>query len=160
VKRRGRAASLLLLFAAAAGCEAGERCGPAVAVVRRVLDGDTIELEGGALVRYLMIDAPEAGARAECFGAMAAQANADLVAGRRVELRYDVECRDDYERLLAYVTVDGREVNSLLLERGYACVLEVPPNGEARRDELEALEARARAQERGLWGACSPRPCR
>lgn len=160
---RRRALSFLALLptlGAAAGCGADERCGPGEAVVQRVLDGDTVELESGQLVRYLMIDAPEVGAGEECFGAMAAQANADLVVGRRVELRYDAECRDDYERLLAYVTVGGREVNSVLLERGYACVLHVPPNGEARLDEMQVLEARARAQQRGLWGACSPRPCR
>jgi micrococcal nuclease len=157
---RACAASLLLLVGAAAGCGADERCGPAEAVVQRVLDGDTVELEGGQLVRYLMLDAPEVGADEECFGAMAAQANVDLVLGRRVELRYDTECRDDYDRLLAYVTVGGREVNSVLLERGYACVLHVPPNGDARLDELNGLQARARAQQRGLWGACSLRPCR
>lgn len=143
-----------------AGCEADERCGPASAMVSRVLDGDTVELRDGQLVRYLMVDAPEVGHGEECYGAAAAQANTDLVLGRRVELRYDAECRDRYDRLLAYVSVGGREINSVLLERGYACVLQVPPNGEDRKAELEALEARARALERGLWGACSARPCR
>ncbi len=151
------AAALLL---GSASCHAEERCGPAEAVVSRVLDGDTVELEGGQLLRYLMVDAPEVGAKEECFGALAAQANSDLVLGQHIELRYDVECRDDYDRLLAYVTVGGREVTRVLLERGYACVLHVPPNGDDRREELEALEARARAQRRGLWGACSARPCR
>ncbi len=161
-RRSSRAYGLLLVSAlsAAAGCGADERCGPAEATVQRVLDGDTVELEGGQLVRYLMVDAPEVGHAEECFGALAAQANADLVLGQRVELRYDAECRDDYDRLLAYVSVGGREVNSVLLERGYACVLQVPPNGESRLEELSAIEARARAQQRGLWGACSPRPCR
>lgn len=154
-------AALALGAAAApsAGCGRDE-CGPAEAVVSRVLDGDTVELEGGQLVRYLMIDAPEVGHAEECFGALAAQANAGLVLGQRVALHYDVECRDDYDRLLAYVSLGEREVNRLLVERGYACVLHVPPNGADRLEELNLLEARARALERGLWGSCAAKPCR
>jgi micrococcal nuclease len=149
-----------MMLNAAMSCDAGERCGPPDAVVSRVLDGDTVELEGGQLVRYLMVDAPEVGHAEECFGALAAQSNSVLVLGQRVQLRYDAECRDDYDRLLAYVSVEGREVNSILLERGYACVQHIPPNGDERLDELNALEAKARAQRRGLWGACSAKPCR
>lgn len=132
-------------------------------MVQRVLDGDTVELEGGQLVRYLLVDSPELGRKsggAECFAEQAVQANTDLVLGQRVTLSYDVECRDDYDRLLAYVSVGEREVNSLLVERGYACALHVPPNGADRVEQMEALEARARAQKRGLWGACSAKPCR
>ncbi len=149
-------------LATSPGC-AGAPCGPEAGVVQRVLDGDTVELEGGQLVRYLLVDAPELGRKsggAECFAELSAQANADLVLGRRVTLAYDVECRDDYDRLLAYVSVGGREVNALHVERGYACALHVPPNGAERVEEMEALEARARAQKRGLWGACAARPCR
>lgn len=142
---------------------AGSPCGPEAGVVQRVLDGDTVELEGGQLVRYLLVDAPELWRKsggAECFAERSAQANVDLVLGQRVTLAYDVECRDDYDRLLAYVSVGAREVNALLVERGYACALHVPPNGAERASEMEALEARARAQERGLWGACAAKPCR
>lgn len=143
-----------------AGCE-GAPCGPEEGVVQRVLDGDTVELEGGQLVRYLLVDAPELGrGEPECFAAQSAQANADLVLGQRVALEYDAECRDDYDRLLAYVSVGGRQINALLVERGYACELHIPPNGADRVDEMAALEARARAQRRGLWGACSAKPCR
>ena len=160
MKRRDLGKALLCMtLSSAGGCDAGERCGPAEGVVSRVLDGDTIELAGGQVIRYLMVDAPEVGRAEECFGAMAEQANTLLVLGQRVQLRYDVECRDDYDRLLAYVSVEGREVNSILLERGYACVLHVPPNGEERLDELNLLEAKARAAKRGLWGACSAKPC-
>jgi micrococcal nuclease len=81
------------------------------------------------------------------------------VAGRRVQLAYDVECEDRYGRLLAYVTVDGREVNTLLVERGFACVLHIPPNGNDRADEFQALQSAARSVGRGLWGYCSERPC-
>lgn len=151
---------MCMMLNAAFGCDPGERCGPPEAVVSRVLDGDTVEVEDGQLVRYLMVDAPEVGHAEECYGPLAAQANTVLVLGQRVQLRYDAECRDAYDRLLAYVSVEGREVNSVLLERGYACVLHIPPNGAARLDELNAIEAKARAEKRGLWGECSAKPCR
>jgi micrococcal nuclease len=108
-----------------------------------------------------MIDAPESTSEpVECFGANAAALNAALVLGKRVTLDHDVECEDRFGRTLAYVSVDGLEVSSLMLERGYACVMHVPPNGNDRAGELRALEAAARAARRGLWGACDPNPCR
>lgn len=108
-----------------------------------------------------MIDAPETtGGKVECFGPNAAALNAALVLGKRVTLAHDVECADRYGRTLAYVSVDGQDVSALMLERGYACVLHIPPNGDDRAAELGALEAAARAARRGLWGACDPNPCR
>ncbi len=47
-----------------------------------------------------------------------------------------------------------------MIERGYARVLHVPPNGNSRAAGLGALEDAARAARRGLWGACDPIPCR
>ena len=141
-------------------CGPGASCGPATATVERVIDGDTI-VAGGATIRYLLVDAPEStDGQGACFGASAARFNADLVLGRTVELAYDVRCQDMFGRTLAYVTVDGQDVNRLLIERGYACVLHVPPDGDARADELTAVEAAARAARRGLWGACDPIPCK
>ena len=161
----GRWAAAAVAAAAAAAtlgaCDDGGRCGPREAEVARIIDGDTIELTSGERIRYLMIDTPETtGGKDECFGANAVTLNTALVLGKRVALRYDVECEDRFGRALAYVSVDGREVNSLMLERGYACVLHVPPNGDSRAAELAALEDAARSARRGLWGACDPIPCR
>jgi micrococcal nuclease len=163
--RRAPAAGLALAglalagLAALAACEGdgGARCGAPEAVVARIIDGDTIELADGERVRYLMIDTPEAtGGTRECFGANAVTFNTDLVLGKTVALRDDVECRDRFGRRLAYVTVNGQEVNTLMVERGYACVLHIPPNGDDRIGEFEALEAAAMADAVGLWGSCEP----
>lgn len=147
---------------ALAGCGApGAACGPRDAIVERVIDGDTIVISGGVRIRYLLVDAPEStSGRDDCYGANATRLNTDLVLGKTVELDYDVECRDAFGRTLAYVTADGQDVNRLLVERGFACVLHIPPDGDARAAEFEALEAAARAARRGLWGACDPIPCR
>ena len=149
-------------LAALAGCsERSAACGAHEAIVERVVDGDTIVVSGGVRVRYLLVDAPEnTNGHDECYGPSATRFNADLVLGKTVELEYDVECRDVFDRTLAYVTVDGQDVNQLLVERGYACVLHIPPDGDARVAEFEALESAARAARRGLWGACDPIPCR
>lgn len=149
-----------LLAVTTAACDGGSVCGVTEAVVSRIIDGDTVELQTGEVIRYLMVNTPETtGGKDECYGQNAVQFNTDLVLGKTVTLDYDVECTDRFDRTLAYVSVGGQEVNSLLIERGYACVLHISPNGDDRVAELEALEAAARAAGRGLWGACDPIPC-
>ena len=146
---------------AAAGCgNGGSECGPSEGVVERIIDGDTIELVGGVKIRYLMVNTPETtGGKNECYGSNAVQFNTDLVLGKTVSIDYDVECTDRFDRTLAYVSVGGQEVNSLLIERGYACLLHIAPNGDDRLDEFKDLETSAKQANRGLWGACSPIPC-
>lgn len=130
------------------------------ALVARAIDGDTVELDTGERVRYLMVDTPESTTELECYGENAKTFNRDLVEGKLVSLRYDVEREDRFGRTLAYVTVDGDEVNTLIVERGFGCVLYIEPNGTDRLDEFQELEQAAREANRGLWGACmSPRPC-
>ena len=134
-------------------------CGPRTGVVAEVIDGDTVRLETGEKVRYLMIDTPEiTNGHNDCYGAEAKKFNADYVLGQEVDLTYDVECKDKYGRLLAYVEVPDGEMNSLLIARGYACMLYLPPNGEDREIEFRDLQRSAKDQKLGLWGAC-PSPC-
>jgi micrococcal nuclease len=129
------------------------------ATVERVIDGDTIVTTTGEKIRYLLVDAPETtNGHDDCYGSNAAQFNSDLVLGKSVELTYDTERMDMYGRTLAYVSVDGNDVNKLLVERGYACVLYIPPDGMSRYDEFKMLQADAKANMRGVWGACTPLP--
>ncbi len=155
-----RALALVLVAVGATACDSGSQCGPSEAVVTRIIDGDTVELENGTTIRYLMINTPETtGGKNDCYGQNAVQFNTDLVLNKTVTLDYDVECTDRFDRTLAYVSVGGQEVNKLLLERGYACLLHISPNGDDRLAEYKAIEAAAKAANRGLWGACSPIPC-
>lgn len=171
-KRRFRARGLLLgapslaLFVSLAyvsgtGCEPeGDACGPARATVAVVIDGDTVELDSGERIRYLLVDTPESTSTVECYGEEATLANANLVAGQVVDLEYDQECTDRFGRLLAYVSFNGRDISQQLIEQGYGCVLHIPPNGADRVDLYRALESRAESEGRGLWGACAENPCR
>lgn len=144
---------------AAAGC-GGSPCGSTEGVVSRVVDGDTIELEDGRKIRYLLVDTPEStGGATDCFGTNAKDFNSDLVLGKEVTLEYDTaNCTDRFDRTLAYVYVGDVEVNTLIIERGYGCVLHIPPAGDSRVEEFETLQLRAERANAGLWGACDPLP--
>lgn len=156
---RGHVALLWAALALSAGLAACGGDNFDTVTVERVVDGDTVQLVGGEKIRYLMVDTPESTTTHECYGENAKTFNRDLVEGKEVELRYDVVREDRYGRTLAYVTVGGVEVNTLLVERGFGCVLHIPPDGDDRLEEFKALEAAAKAANRGLWGMCMPRPC-
>lgn len=132
------------------------------AEVTRVVDGDTVRVTiGGAeeRVRLIGIDTPETHGRGglrECFGAEATRRMTELVPpGTRVRLVRDVEARDRYDRLLAYVyrAADGLFVNLAMAREGFATTLTYPPNV-AHAEELLAAVRAAREARRGLWGRC------
>lgn len=131
-------------------------------MVERAIDGDTVELADGRLVRYIGIDTPEVRRRVggrwvhdpEPFGKEASVVNRALVEGRRVRLEYDVQTHDRFGRLLAYVYVsdeDGeRMVNAELVREGFAQLLTIPPNVRYA-GQFRALAAQARRDGRGFW---------
>lgn len=137
-------------------------------LVKRVIDGDTFELEGGERVRLIGIDTPEIhfskrlskqGKRAKkdietikALGREAAQFAKNLIEGEKVHLEFDVDKYDRYKRLLAYVYLkDGTFVNEKIVREGYALLYTVPPNVKYKDVFLEA-QKEARQKERGLWG--------
>lgn len=140
-----------------------EEAGPAVtnAVVTRVVDGDTVEARiGGELedIRLIGIDTPETvkpGAPVQCFGPRASRFTKRLIEGRRVRFVFGAERRDAYGRLLAYVHLGPSFVNAILVRRGLARTLVIPPN-DRFASLLARLETRAARAGRGLWGACPP----
>jgi micrococcal nuclease len=136
---------------------AGSAKGRTSATVDRVTDGDTVRLSGIGRTRLIGVDTPEVYGGVECYGREAsAFAKRVLKPGTRVTYKLGVEPRDRYGRALAYVWLaDGRFFNEMLVERGYATQLTIPPNVDyvAR---FRAAARRAREHDRGLW---SPRTC-
>jgi micrococcal nuclease len=135
---------------------------PGSATVARVVDGDTIVVRAGSRdekVRLVGIDTPESvkpRTPVQCFAKEAsARTTALLPSGTRVRLVRDVEARDRYGRLLAYVyrDHDGLFVNLALAQEGYAGTLTIPPNV-AHAAELLAATRAARDAGRGLWARC------
>jgi micrococcal nuclease len=117
-------------------------------------DGDTLWLSGIGKVRLIGIDTPEVHGAVECYGRRASAAVERLLpVGSEVRYRLGVEERDRYGRALAYVWLDdGRFLNRLLLARGLAQPLTVPPNTEYA-DRFAAVARQARRGGRGLWAA-------
>ena len=143
------------------GPDAPSGAGGDIGRVVKVVDGDTIHVQvGGARekVRYIGVDTPETKdprRPVQCFGERASQFNERLVAGERVRLVRDVEERDRYGRLLAYVfrDRDALFVNAELARLGYAQPLTIAPNIRYA-DRFAALAREARDAGRGLWSAC------
>ena len=161
---------LLLLAAGAAGARAsgvlvggsaGDAGSAAAGRVVEIVDGDTIHVQLAGTrekVRYIGVDTPETKhptKGVECYGEKASDFNAELVADEQVRLVRDVEERDRYGRLLAYVyrVRDGLFVNAELARLGYAQPLSIPPDVRYA-GRFAQLAREAREQGRGLWSAC------
>lgn len=132
------------------------------AVVTRVVDGDTIVVEADGVeerVRMIGFNTPESvkpGTPVMCFGKEASAHLGELLRdGTPVQLVRDVEARDRYDRLLAYVyrASDGLFVNKAMIDDGFADQYTFPPNV-AHVDEFRAAAAAAREAGIGLWSAC------
>ena len=125
-------------------------------VVRKVIDGDTIELQDGRKVRYIEVNTPETvhpNKKVECFGKEASNFNKKLVEGKEVELEKDVSEADRYGRLLRYVYVNGLFVNEYLVKEGYANISTFPPDVKYK-DLFINAEGQAREGNKGLWSRC------
>jgi micrococcal nuclease len=127
--------------------------------VVRVIDGDTIVVEGGEHVRLIGIDTPETvhpRKPVERFGREASKYTHDHLQGERVVLGYDQanahrKHRDRYGRLLAYVKRrrDGLDFNAQIVRDGYAYAETHYPF--ARMEEFRQYQREAREGSRGLW---------
>ena len=122
----------------------GKRTEDNLTLVTKVIDGDTIEIEGGDRVRYIGIDTPETfdpRKKVQCFGRQASNKNKDLVGGKKVRLENDVNDTDKYGRLLRYVWVDETLINETLVKEGFAFSSPYPPDVkyQARLDEAQTF---------------------
>ena len=136
-------------------------------LVDRVVDGDTLKLANGERVRLIGIDTPEVHESEKLYrdskksgqdvktiqalGRRSAAFTKGLVEGKTVRLEFDVEPRDKYKRLLAYVYLpDGTFVNAEIVKQGYASLMTYPPNVK-HADEFLRLYRQARDSKLGLW---------
>lgn len=123
------------------------------AKVIKVIDGDTIEIEGGQRVRYIGIDTTEVYPNTECYSGEAKAENEKLVGGKIIKLEKDVSDTDKYGRLLRYVYVDEMFVNEELLKAGYAKTEIVPPDIKFKNRFLN-LAKYAKENNLGFWSSC------
>jgi micrococcal nuclease len=125
--------------------------------VLRVVDGDTIEIEINGTkekVRFIGVDTPESvhpdASRNVEYGKIASDFTKDRLDGSNVTLELDVQERDRYGRILAYVYLNGTMFNKTLLEEGHAQVAMYPPNVKYV-DDFTKLQESARNAKKGIW---------
>lgn len=125
--------------------------------VVRVVDGDTFVIkynEKDEKIRLIGVDTPESVHPNEEknteFGKEVSNFAKEMLSGKQVNLEFDVEKRDKYGRLLAYVYLDGQMYNKLLLQKGYAKLATYPPNVKYV-DDFKVLQKEARKNKVGLW---------
>ena len=122
-------------------------------IVVRVIDGDTIVLDGNEKVRLIGVDTPETKhprKQVEYFGKAASAFTTRIVEGRKVRLEYDWQRQDKYGRTLAYVFLeDGTFLNAEIIKQGYGHAYTRFPF--KFLEEFRQYEREARENSRGLW---------
>lgn len=136
--------------------------------VERVIDGDTLRLQGGVHVRLIGIDTPERKANDKMLrdirrrggvvedelkaGLEAYRFTKKLAEGQQVHLEFDEERQDRYKRVLAYVFLkNGLFINTEIVKQGYAYPYPVKPNVRYAK-LIRHLYQQAKKAGRGLWG--------
>lgn len=126
--------------------------------VIRVVDGDTLIIDYNGTeerVRLIGVDTPESVHPNEEknteFGKKASEFSKNYLENKEVTLEFDVQERDQYGRLLAYVYLNNVMYNKTLLQEGYAKIATYPPNVKYV-DDFTAIQEEARNNKKGLWG--------
>lgn len=126
------------------------------ALVTRIIDGDTIELENGKKVRFIGINTPETkhpNKDIECYGEEASAKTSELLLNKSAILEKDISETDRYGRLLRYVYIDETMINEYLVKNGYALASSYPPDVKYQ-EKFKQAEAYARENNLGLWREC------
>ncbi|KJJ83205.1 thermonuclease [Candidatus Omnitrophus magneticus] len=128
-------------------------------LVKKVIDGDTIELSDSRHVRYIGINTPETKQKTnlgwienpEPFSREAKEFNRKRIEGKKVYLEFDTQKNDKYARLLAYTRDENyKMINLELVKNGLAIVYTFPPNTKYLAELITAQED-AKKSLKGIW---------
>ncbi len=120
-----------------------------------IADGDTAtvldESNAQHKIRLLGIDAPE---KAQAFGQKSKQNLSDLIFGKTVT--FQVTKRDKYNREVARILLDGKDINLQQVKDGFAWHYKEYQREQPADDRKLYAEAEeeARKAKRGLWFDC------
>ncbi len=138
------------------GCQTAKNTTPAT--VDHVIDGDTIKVTIGnqtETIRLLLIDTPESvhpTKPVQPFGKEASNYLKEMLPnGTKIELEYDVNKHDKYDRLLAYIWLDGKMMNEVLVEKGFARVAYIYEPNTKYETRLKKVEETAKKEKIGIW---------
>lgn len=115
--------------------------------VTAVVDGDTVRLESGQVVRLIGMDAPETN---EAYYSESKNKLSELILNRSVRLEKDTSETDRYNRLLRYLYRDNTFINLEMVRLGYAVVYRYPPDVK-HAGEFAAAEKEAKDNNSGMW---------
>lgn len=117
--------------------------------VERIVDGDTVVLHNGTVVRYVGITSPET---SEPFEKEATEANRKLVEGKTVKLEYDNYKADKFGRILAYLIIDDKNVSIEMARLGMASVVIYQHKKPfIYQEQLLKAQEEAKKSKRGIW---------
>ena len=119
--------------------------------VDQIVDGDTVWLRKGderIKVRLLRIDAPESNE----FGYREATEELQRQLGDEsaVSLEFENEREDEHGRTLAYIFVEGKNVNLAMVQSGWSPFYERYGRGKYA-SEFRSAEQAAKRERLGLW---------
>lgn len=121
--------------------------------VVNIIDGDTVRLESGIVVRLIGVDAPEINHPVkpeQYFAKESMQFLKNLLQNKYVRLEYDADRVDKYGRLLAYLFLkDGTFVNAKIIKEGYGFAYTKYPF--KYLEQFKSYEKQAKESKKGLW---------
>ena len=126
----------------------------------KIYDGDTIlvSLNGKKeKIRFTGINTPEIAhpkfhKKSEYFGNKAKNHLKNILKKHKIsKLEFDVKKRDKYQRMLAYIFLEnGKMLNELMVENGYAYTYNFPPNSKYKA-LFDTAETYAKNKHLGIW---------
>ena len=118
-----------------------------LAVIHRVIDGDTFVIDNDRRVRLIGVDSPET---SDDYYGQAKSLADSLLVGKKVRLEFDKEKYDKYNRLLVYLYLDDLFYNEYVISRGLAGVY-LFGNSLKHAGKLINAQKKARSRKNGIW---------
>lgn len=146
----------LVILMTACGSKQAAVAGRERVKVERIVDGDTFEVTMKGKkekVRLIGVDTPETkkpNTPVMFYGKEASAYTKKRLEKETVELEFDVDKKDQYDRLLVYVWIGEELFNRTLVQEGYARIATYPPNVKYV-DAFKTDQETARNKKKGLW---------
>lgn len=144
---------LLIIILALAGIVFIYNIVPRYASVETVLNGDTLLLENGSLIKLIGVYTPECNdpeERVRRGGTAAADFTQNMVEGKKIRIEYHHRHNntDGKARASVYL-MDGTYLNAEIIRQGYGHADSECASGDAKA--FQEYERQARDLKRGLW---------